>query len=164
MADQIISQEYLHEIFDYKDGELYYKKKYAKNIKIGKKAGRITDYGYCEVGLHGKSYKAHRLIFMMFYGFLPNQVDHIDRKRLNNKIENLREATNCLNQWNLSTRKDSKSGIKGIRWYPNYKKWVADCKVNGKRHHIGYFENLEEAKQKLAQFRQQNHGEFANNG
>jgi HNH endonuclease/AP2 domain len=164
MADQIISQEYLREIFDYKDGELYYKKKYARNIKIGKKVGRINPYGYVYTRINGKEYRNHRLIFMMFNGYFPEQVDHIDGNPTNNRIENLRAANNTKNQWNSKVRKDSKSGIKGIRWYSNYKKWVADCKVNGKRHHIGYFENLEEAKEKLQQFRQQNHGEFANNG
>jgi hypothetical protein len=164
MADQIISQDYLREIFDYKDGKLYYKKKYAKTIRLGKKAGRLTSNGYWEISLHDKPYKAHRIIFMMFYGYFPKQVDHIDGNRINNKIENLREANNTLNQYNSKLRKDSKSGIKGVRWYPNYKKWVVDCRVNGKRHHLGYFEDLNEAKIKLTEFRQQHHGEFANNG
>ena len=59
MADQIITQEYLREIFDYKDGELYYKKKYARNIKIGKKVGRLNPYGYIYTGLHGKEYSPY---------------------------------------------------------------------------------------------------------
>ena len=65
MADKIISQQYLHTIFDYKDGSLYWKNPTAYCIKKGTKAGTINGMGYHQVAINNKIYPIHRIIFLM---------------------------------------------------------------------------------------------------
>lgn len=152
--DSLISKEMLHELFEYRDGILIY-----KNSQI--EATCRDNKGYRRVKIKGKHYFVHRVIYMMHHGFIPNYLDHVDCNKDNNRIENLREATlkeNCRNR-TLSTR--NKSGVKGIFWAKPNKKWKAQCTVDFKQHHIGYFEDIEDAKVALSSFRAKHHLMFA---
>lgn len=69
--------------------------------------------------------------------------DHINHNTLDNTDENLRLITNAQNTQNKnSARRNNTSGIRGVAWYKNYKKWRA--KVGDK--HIGYFNDIEDAR------------------
>ena len=167
MADQnfTLTQEYLQSIFDYKDGELYWKKLSIKNqIKVGDKAGFITSNNYRNVRLHGKKIPVHHIIFMMFYGYMPKKIDHKDNNRLNNSIENLRIATTENNNQNALKRKDNTTGIKGVTFCKRDKLFIARIQANGTRHLIGYYKNLKEAEQAVIEARKKHHKQFANNG
>jgi len=162
MADKIITQEYLHELFDYKDGELFWKKKpnrYA-NIKIGQKAGRYRE-GYFDTSINAKRYQNHKIIFMMFYGFMPKILDHIDCNPSNNKIENLREATQQQNCLNRKLSKSNKSGYKNIYWHEKTKKWAIGLKTSEKRYY-GEYSFIEEAIKIAKKLREKHHQNFAN--
>ena len=89
-TDFTLTKDYLHQIFEYKDGNLYYKKQTSPNSKIGKKVGSLTNRGYLSTTIKSKFYLLHRLIFMMFNGYTPTEIDHIDRNKLNNHYTNLR--------------------------------------------------------------------------
>jgi hypothetical protein len=154
----MITQELLHSLFDYKDGNLY-RKTNIKQFKIGTLAGSHQSNGYYRVTINKKSYGLHRIIFMMFYGYFPIEIDHIDNNPSNNKIENLRPANAILNSYNRRILKSNKTGIKGIRFHQN--KYEARCCVNKKRIQIGRFTNLQEAEQAIKNFRSKNHGNFA---
>ena len=130
---------YLHAIFRYENGNLYYKKQIVNKIQIDQKAGSFKNTGYWGIQINNKKYQAHRLIFLYHHGYLPKYIDHIDRNKLNNKIENLREITNADNKHNTPQRKDNKIKYKGINWHKKVKKWVAQIQINGKKKHIGYF-------------------------
>jgi len=164
MADQILTQQYLNEIFEYRDGNLYWKKDYGRKCKSGTLAGTINLRGYIQIGYKRKNYMAHKLIFLMHHGYLPEIVDHIDNNRANNKIENLREATLVQNRWNSLKRSDNTSGIKGITWHKQVKKWYVRCHVDNKIYNLGCYQDMNEAKEVLEKFRKEAHGEFANNG
>lgn len=112
-----LTQKYVRSLFDYKDGNLYWKVRKAYRIKIGDLAGYVNITGYQEVIIDGKSYKAHRLIFLYHHGYLPKFLDHIDCNKLNNDINNLREATKSQNKMNQRKIKD----INGNQHHQNIK-------------------------------------------
>ena len=159
MADQdfTLTKELLHQLFKYRDGELYWKKRNQK------KAGCVNGDGYRHIVIKGKLYGAHRLIFMMHYGYLPEFIDHIDNNRLNNKIENLREATRQQNSWNRKINANNKSGVKGVSWCKLTKKWRVQGRIDKKVKYLGVYETLEEAVNVISNFRFLNHGSFAKN-
>jgi hypothetical protein len=161
MDSKIISQEYLHEIFNYKDGNLYWKKT-KKNNLIGKIAGGVDPTtNYFNVKIKNKKYKNHRLIFLYHHGFLPKCLDHIDGNPQNNQIENLREATYLQNSYNMKAPATNKSGVKGVCWDKNRKKWFARVSFQYKEHFIGYFDELDKAKIAIIEARNRLHGNFA---
>jgi len=77
----------------------------------------------------------------------PNgmDTDHINRNRLDNRRNNLRIATRSENQWNSNIRRDNKSGLKGVSFKKQSKRWVAQISSFGKVFHIGYFNTPKEA-------------------
>ena len=158
-----ITQQIIDNLFLYQDGDLFYKKSVGKML-AGKKAGTINGSGYCQICVKGKIYKTHRLIFLLHHGYLPREIDHIDGNPLNNKIENLREATHTQNSMNHKLSKTNKSGFKGVSWCKKSNKWRATCRAFGKKHSIGYFKAIEDAVKAVKNFRLLNHGNFANNG
>jgi len=159
--DFTLTQEYLHELFEYKDGHLYYKQITGRRSKIGEKVGFLAKTGYFSTSIKKQSYLIHRLIFLMFYGYLPKQVDHINNNRADNTIENLRESTNTQNQHNTKIRKDNASGFKGVYWHKRMNKWAVSVSVNKKRLYFGCFEDIELAEFVAIEARNKYHGKFA---
>ena len=164
MTAQIITQEIIKELFEYRDGKLFWQIKPCSKVCIGDVAGFKTDDGYLSVGINKKQYKQHRLIFLYHYGYLPNMIDHTDGNKLNNNIENLRECTPSQNQYNSKIRSDSKSGIKGVVWSKRKNKWRARFIFNKIRVHVGYYYNILDAEKAILNARTKIHKEFANNG
>ena len=149
------------ENFIYSNGNLLWAKKSAERIKIGDIAGAKTTKGYVKVIVNGKFYRAHRIIFLIHYGYLPKLIDHIDGNPSNNKIENLREATNSQNQHNRKINANNVSKTKGISWEKSTKQWRVDLGVNGKRKHFGRFFDLELAELVSTEARNKYHKQFA---
>ena len=153
-------QQTLNELFEYRNGNLYRKISTNSRLKIGDKVGTIAKNGYVRTSINGKLYLVHRLIFLMEYGYLPNDIDHIDRNPSNNNIENLRPATRTQNQYN-STRKRTKNNLKNVYWVPRLNKWVVRLNINGKPRHIGVFNDLDFADFVAQEARAKYHKEFA---
>ena len=122
-----------------------------KQIKKGwyevKNTANVGSKGYNCVKINDVDVKRHRLIAYCFLG-LKNLVgdyrgvdviDHINRNRLDNRVENLRITTNQGNQHNRTA--------KGYTWCKSNKKWNAQIRLNGKSHHLGYYDTEEEARQ-----------------
>lgn len=150
----------LREIF-VADGGLL---RYAVSVgsrKAGAVAGTRHNKGYWQVGLDGKRLQAHRVIFALHHGYLPEQVDHINGNKSDNRIENLRAATNAQNHWNTGLRSTNKSGVKGVHWNKAASKWSAECRANGKINYVGLFDNLDDAAIAVEAFRSVNHGTYA---
>ena len=165
MADtNHITKEYLNEIFEYKDGILYWKKKMARNVHIGRLVGSINQKGYFTVRVFGKKRLNHRLIYLMHHGNLPKEVDHIDGNTLNNDINNLRESTHSENICNSKLRVDSKTGVKNVSWNKRSQKYSVKLNVSGKRYEFGFYEDLELAELVAVMAREKYHGNFANHG
>jgi hypothetical protein len=144
-----IDSTLLHQYFTYKDGELYWNQVdgYSNQVKIGDLAGHIhkpkNKEPHRRITLFKKRYFAHQLVFMMFHGYIPKQIDHDDGNGLNNKINNLREATSQQNSFNKGLRADNKCGYKNVCWRADTKKWRVQLRINGKLITFGSFDDLE---------------------
>lgn len=111
------SQEIILEWFDYKDGCLYWKKRNGPHCrsKAGDFAGgKKGPTDYSQVSFHSKLYYTHKLIWIYHNGDIPNlmEIDHIDKDKTNNKIENLRLASrshNVLNNNHKNIHFDSRA-------------------------------------------------------
>lgn len=158
----MITQKLLNELFVYENGKLFWKQLVKNNTrsKIGDEAGYISSTGYLRLSINRKMYKVHRLIYLMKHGVMPEFIDHIDGNRLNNNIENLREATKSQNQHNKNLQSNNTSGIKGVSLHKASGKWRAV--INEK--HLGLFDSKNEAIVKIQHERKKLHGNFANNG
>ena len=141
-----MSQDFVKYLFDYKDGNLYWSVIINGQFQKGDLAGYLRKDGYRNIQIDGKSYLAHRLIFLYHHGYLPEFLDHIDGNPRNNNISNLREATsqeNSRNQKKHKSRngKSTSSDFKGVSWRELAKKWQAYIMINGKYKHLGMFKS-----------------------
>ncbi len=164
MADEILSQELVKKLFEYKDGELYWKVRTSNRITVGKKVGCKLKTNYIFTRINNKLIAVHRVIFLYHHGYLPKIIDHIDKNSLNNKIENLRECTRSQNALNSKKPLNNKSGVKGVCWHKAAKKWHARINLDGKKYDFGFFEKLEDAENIIKKMRIEIHGNFASHG
>ena len=162
MANQnsTLTQEYLHSLFYYKDGNLYSKiNRYKTTIRKNDLIKCYLKSGYLRTCINYKSYRIHRLIFMMHHGYLPKQIDHINGIKDDNRIENLRAATQSQNLFNRTLTKSNTSGVKNVTFEQN--KYRVRLRINKKLINIGTFDNLELAELVAIEARDKYHGEFA---
>lgn len=97
----------------------------------------------------------------MFNGALPEIIDHIDGNSLNNRIENLRAATQSQNLCNRGKPKSNTSGYKGVYFDKTKNKWRAEIQKHGEVHRLGYFNAAEEAGAAYNTAAKELHGEFS---
>lgn len=160
----MISQEYLKELFEYKNGNLYWKISLNKKIIVGSKAGSIGKLGYLSVQINKKKYKTHRLVFLYHYGYLPKEIDHIDNDKTNNNVDNLRQASRSDNMKNMGFHSKNKSGFKGVNWHKASNRWTVQLMVENKKKYFGIYQDLELADLVAQEARNKYHKNFANHG
>lgn len=143
----VLTQEKVRELFDYReDGNLIWMVSTSRRIKVGDVAGSPNGDGYLRVGVNGEQYLAHRLIWLWHHGYLPeNGLDHKDRIKTHNWIDNLREINRSCNKRNTANPINNSSGVKGVSWHKFTGTWVAVIKVHMKNHNLGYFSDFTEA-------------------
>jgi len=161
-VDKRFTQDSVKHYFDYVDGVLVWKNRTGTRKGInGKVAGTINGLGYRQIRLNGTTYLAHRLIYLYHYGYLPDQVDHIDGNRSNNLIENLRGCTSTGNNRNARAQSNNKTGIKGVFWCNTLNKWYARVWANGRFVVNKSFDDIELAELVAIEGREKYHMEFA---
>lgn len=160
-----LSKEEFNEIFLYADGKLFWKISPHPRIRVGDEAGSYTS-GYIHVELFKKVYKAHRIIWVMHFGSIPEGflVDHLNGVGTDNKISNLRLADSKSNQRNSKKRVNTLSKYKGVSWHKGQGKWNATIQVDGVRHHIASFDTEEAAHAAYCEVAKEIFGEFFNAG
>lgn len=150
----MLTQFAIQSVLDYRDGLLYW-----KNASVASSYRDVK--GYMRIGIDGKRYLQHRIIYLMFHGNLPSAIDHIDGNTSNNRIENLRAATNTENLQNMKLCPTNTSGSKNVSWDTKAKKWLVMLNVSGIRKYIGLFKDLELADLVATEARNKFHGRFA---
>jgi hypothetical protein len=156
-----ITQDLVRDLFDYKDGNLYWKNRPSTNKRdAGEKAGCLNGSGYEFIGLNNTRIVTHRLVFLYHHGYLPEFVDHIDGNRSNNNIENLRSATKSQNNCNKSKQSNNTSGTPNLYWDKANKKWQVYVTVNRKKVFSARIADRELAELVASEARRKYHGDF----
>lgn len=142
----------LHDYYEYDDGLLLNKQ--TKHIYCN-----VDKEGYLRIRVEGREYRAHRIIWEMFNGPIPEGmlVDHIDGDTLNNRIENLRLATRRENNINAKAT-TNRSLPKGVS--SNGKKYRVRLTFEGTTLCLGSYHTIEEAKQVYDSKNKELNGEF----
>jgi hypothetical protein len=142
-----LTQDKLKELLDYNpDTGIFTWKERISNIKQGTIAGKYDKNWYVVITINNKKYLAHRLAWLYMEGYFPeNQIDHIDRNKSNNKWANLREVSQVCNSRNSKLSKRNKSGIRGVTWDKERKKWQVNIRANKKNITLGRYDSKVDA-------------------
>lgn len=117
----------------------------------------MTTAGYITIQVGGVPYLGHNLVWFYIHGEW-SKLDHIDHRRWNNKLDNLRKASDHNNAANRECVSGN-TGFKGIHLRKG--RYEVGIKVNQKRIHLGVYKNIEDAKEAYAQAAVKYFGEFA---
>jgi len=143
--------ERLHEVFvvDETSASGLRNKIKRSGLKVGAIAGSASEGGYWKVMVDRVFYKAHRIIYAMHYGIDPETliVDHINRNKQDNRIENLRLVSRQLNGINASIYSHNTTGSRGVSKVNKgaMVKFRARITLDNVCKHLGYFDTAEEA-------------------
>lgn len=158
MKREVVSIYLLRKLISYdpESGILIWKERpagYFKSAKIcdewnAKHANMPCGYdngaGYIVLGIFGRPYRSHRIAWALHYGEWPkSDIDHINGKRSDNRIINLRDVTRSENMRNGTRPSNNTSGQVGVHFDNYASKWCAHIWVDGAAKHLGLFANKE---------------------
>lgn len=156
----MLTVEHLRELtkYDPHSGEFVW-----RNSKGAAKAGnpvggkhRVKGYG--ETCLDGVYYQTHRLIWFYVHGQWPlGQIDHINGRRDDNRLENLRDVGAHQNQQNRTRGNKGKKYSDLIGAYWNENGWFSSILVNGKQVYLGRFPSAAAAHEAYLQAKRMHH-------
>ena len=102
----------------------------------------------------------HRFIWELSGRPFAGAIDHKDGDPLNNAEDNLRDGTG-VNPRNMRRPAHNRSGVMGVFWSSFQEQWQARIKVNGRLVHVGFFDDIDEARIARDRAALVLHGEFA---
>jgi hypothetical protein len=105
----------------------------------------VSCNGYLEGSILNASCLAHRVIWKLVHGTDPEQIDHINGRRVDNRLENLRDVNEGMNRRNMAIRSDNTSGRVGVVFDRRSNRWLARIHDNHKCVYLGTFKTLDEA-------------------
>jgi hypothetical protein len=163
-SERLLGMDFCRECFEYRDGVLYWRERPRSHFlrdldwlgfnkkTAGKPAGRKGKDGYIHIkfrrGMSGTasySLTGHRIIWMLHHGRWPEHtIDHIDRDRTNNHVENLRDVTMSVNLLNRGNPRST--GISGVHRAQGGK-FTAQIRIGEGYIHLGTFDDVESAHQ-----------------
>lgn len=152
-----IYNEYLS--YNSETGIITWIKKSSKNVIIGRIAGTPHRMGYQAIQVRGNLRLSHRVAFLMYHGYLPKYVDHINGNKIDNRISNLRSCTVSQNGFNRPAPPSNTSGYKGVGKCGD--KWRSRLVFEGKEYSFGTYDCKHEAAKAYNIGALKHHGEFA---
>lgn len=162
----MITQSRLKEILHY-DPEtgIFTRKIRCCNGRFGVIRTSPSPSGYYRIMINSIRYYAHKLAWLYIYGELPTgNLDHINRIRTDNRISNLRIASNSQNCMNCTIYSSNTSGQKGVNFSKKHNTWIVRCRVNNIRYYLGCYKNKEDAINIYIAFAKHVHGVFYTEG
>lgn len=161
--DLNLSQSRLKELLSYDPGT----GEFTWNVTNGRcvagtTAGTVGSSGYRQIMLGHRSYLAHRLVWLWLYGDWPkSEIDHINRCKTDNRIQNLRDASASQNACNHHSGKDITSGYAGAFWDQQRQKYRVRIQLDGQRREFRSYSDAEQAHEAYKIAVNQMHGEFS---
>jgi hypothetical protein len=147
---QEVADEARRLFFYHPETGLILRKIYWRREDVGKEAGcfcRTSDgQNYRSISILNTRYRSHRIAWLLHYGAWPAiQIDHRDGNGINNRIENLREATSQQNAMNAKMTSRNSSGATGVSFKKTEGKWSASITIHKNKIQLGLYENFEDA-------------------
>lgn len=146
--------------YDSKSGNLIRKLSVSPNARKGDVAGYVRCDGYVQVKIDHKAYKAHRIIWLLKHKELPEEIDHVNGDRSDNRMCNLRATDRAGNTQNRRRFKSNTTGFKGVSVQKSSGKYLANIGLNGKLKYLGTFSTPEEAHAAYCAAGKKHYGEF----
>ena len=148
LTRETLTLNHLRTVYEYNRGEFYRKTKTHLNAENSIVKSHFDKEGYEMIGILGVKggFRKHRVVWFYFHGRWPyGQIDHIDRNKSNNNIENLREVTDGDNKMNMPMYKNNKTGVCGVHLIKTTGYWRAKITVNKEIYILGHFKDFDEA-------------------
>lgn len=127
----------------------------------GRPAGSPHGNGYLRVNINGLMLYAHRIAFVLHFGYEPEFVDHRNGNRGYNVATNLRDCTQAQNNKNKAKRRNARSPFIGVSFCKSTGRWRAQFRMDGKPVSIGRFNSEIEAARAYDETALAHNGEFA---
>lgn len=103
-------------------------------------------HGYRSGKILGRMYRAHRIVFLIQTGkWPPEQLDHVNGIRTDNRFSNLSAVSNAENGRNRKRQRNNTSGVTGVTWNRKEQVWYAQIKILGDQKYLGHFDTIEAA-------------------
>lgn len=132
--------------YDPETGHFTWRERHGRRGIPGRRAGTVDFSGYVVVTINGKRHKGHRLAWLYVKGEWPAEaMDHINGRRDDNRLSNLRPAAPGQNQQNRALQRNNRSGITGVSWDSAAGKWRAGIRMAGRSRNLGNYETKEQA-------------------
>ena len=147
MLNKKLTQSRLKEVLRYyPDTGIFIWKVSSRRRRSGSEAGSLRHDGRVLIATDNQRFLRSRLAWLYMEGYFPeNEVDHINRMPRDDRWSNLRHVSRQCNMRNAKKQCNNTSGVTGVDFHKETKKWRSMIAVNGKRFHIGYFGDFNEA-------------------
>lgn len=144
-----LTLEEAHALLEYDPdtGAFYWRLKASPFVTAGAKAGTRRRDGYIRIRIQGREFAAHRLAWFMVHGEWPHpEVDHRNRDKTDNRLDNLRVVTSSGNKLNRDDAILAGYG-KGYSFHAKSGKWQAQCRWDRRMVYLGLHETEEQARE-----------------
>ena len=159
----IEQQRELKELFVYHPDSGWFTNKHSRGrAKAGERAGAETGHGYRRIIIDYVKHYEHHLAWLYVYGEYPDEIDHVNGVRNDNRIVNLRLCTRSQNNFN-SHRPTGESGLRGAYLDKRSLKWYSKIQLGGQVKFLGNYNSAEDAHDAFMAAVELYHGEFAVN-